>query len=72
MFSFCIFSDCLGLETCVGCRWNESCSASPNYKSESYYLTKHDTYEDVLKDVSNYIRYYNNHRYTERLEGLSP
>lgn len=42
------------------------------YKSESYYLTKHDTYEDVLKDVSNYIRYYNNHRYTERLEGLSP
>lgn len=42
------------------------------YKSESYYLTKYDTYEDVLKDVKEYIRYYNNYRYTERLGGLSP
>lgn len=42
------------------------------FKSESYYLTKHDTYEDVLEDVRNYIRYYNNYRYTERLDGLSP
>jgi transposase InsO family protein len=42
------------------------------FKAESYYLTKHDTYEDVLEDVSNYIRYYNNYRYTERLNGLSP
>ncbi|WP_106769303.1 IS3 family transposase [Paenibacillus faecalis] len=25
-----------------------------------------------LKDVRNYIRYYNNDRYTERLNGLSP
>lgn len=42
------------------------------YKSESYYLTKYDTYEDVLKDVSKYIHYYNNYRYTECLGGLSP
>ncbi|WCF11067.1 IS3 family transposase [Paenibacillus thiaminolyticus] len=42
------------------------------FKAESFYLTKHDTYEDVLKDVRNYIRYYNNYRYTERLNGLSP
>jgi len=42
------------------------------YKSESYYLTKYDTYENVLKDVSEYILYYNNYRYTERLGGLSP
>lgn len=42
------------------------------FKAESYYLAKHDTYEDVLKDVRNYIRYYNNYRYTERLSGLSP
>ena len=42
------------------------------YKSESYYLTKYDTYEDVLKDVNEYIRYYNNYRYSERLDGLSP
>ncbi len=42
------------------------------YKSESYYLTKFQTYEDVLKDVSEYIRYYNNYRYTKWLGGLSP
>lgn len=42
------------------------------YKSESYYLKKFDTYEDVLKDVTVYMRYYNNYRYTERLDGLSP
>lgn len=42
------------------------------YKSESYYLTKFDTYEDVLNDVNKYIRYYNNNRYSERLSGLSP
>lgn len=42
------------------------------YKSESYYLTKYDTYEEVLKDVNEYIRYYNNYRYTECLGGLSP
>ena len=42
------------------------------YKSESYYLAKNNTYEDVLKDVSNYIRYYNNYRYTEALGGLAP
>jgi transposase InsO family protein len=41
-------------------------------KAESFYLTKHDTYEDVLEDVRKYIRYYNNYRYTERLKGLSP
>ncbi|MGO0059935.1 IS3 family transposase [Brevibacillus fluminis] len=42
------------------------------FKSESFYLAKHDTYEDVLHNVSRYIRYYNNYRYTERLNGLSP
>ncbi len=42
------------------------------YKSESYYLTKHDTYEGVLNEVNKYIRYYNNYRYTECLGGLSP
>ncbi len=42
------------------------------YKSESYYLKSYSTYEDVLKDVERYIRYYNHYRYTERLNGLSP
>lgn len=41
-------------------------------KAESFYLTKYDAYDDLLKDVRNYIRYYNNYRYTERLKGLSP
>ncbi|WP_458462593.1 IS3 family transposase [Paenibacillus sp.] len=42
------------------------------YKSESYYLTKYDTYEDLYSAVRRYMHYYNNHRYTERLGGLSP
>lgn len=42
------------------------------FKAESFYLRKHDTYDDVLKDVLAYIRYYNHDRYTERLNGLSP
>lgn len=42
------------------------------YKSESYYLAQYNTYDDLLKDVSHYIRYYNNHRYTESLGGLAP
>lgn len=42
------------------------------FKAESFYLEKHDTFDDVLKDVRNYIRYYNHYRYTERLNGLSP
>lgn len=36
-------------------------------KAERYYLKKHNTYEELFEDVSNYIRYYNNYRYTERL-----
>jgi transposase InsO family protein len=42
------------------------------FKAESFYLKKYDTYDEVLEDVRNYIRYYNNYRYTERLNGLSP
>ncbi|WP_397376447.1 MULTISPECIES: IS3 family transposase [Paenibacillus] len=42
------------------------------FKAESYYLEKYDTYDDLLKSVKIYMRYYNNNRYTERLNGLSP
>lgn len=42
------------------------------FKAESFYLKKHDTYDDVLNDVQKYIRYYNHYRYSERLNGLSP
>ncbi|WP_244315634.1 IS3 family transposase [Paenibacillus brasilensis] len=42
------------------------------FKAESYYLEKYDTYDDLLHNVETYMRYYNNDRYTERLNGLSP
>lgn len=42
------------------------------FKAESFYLKKHNTYDDVLNDVQSYIRYYNHYRYSERLSGLSP
>ena len=42
------------------------------FKTESYYLTKYETYEALYKEVKRYMHYYNNHRYTERLGGLSP
>jgi len=41
-------------------------------KAESFYLAKYDTFEEVFKAVSDYMRYYNNYRYTERLNGFSP
>jgi putative transposase len=42
------------------------------YKAESFYLKTYDTYDEVLEDVRNHIQYYNNYRYTERLNRLSP
>ncbi|MEC0184886.1 IS3 family transposase [Paenibacillus peoriae] len=42
------------------------------FKAERFYLEKYDTYDDLLRSVQTYMRYYNNDRYTERLNGLSP
>jgi len=42
------------------------------FKAESFYLKKYDTYDSLLCSVRTYIHYYNNFRYTERLNGLSP
>ncbi|MGZ0041518.1 IS3 family transposase [Paenibacillus ottowii] len=42
------------------------------FKAESFYLEKYDTYDSLLRSVRTYIHYYNNFRYTERLNGLSP
>ncbi|WP_397351646.1 IS3 family transposase [Paenibacillus larvae] len=61
---------CLGVSRCLDNQPIERFWGT--FKAESFYLRKHDTYEDVLKDVRNYIHYYNNYRYTERLSGLSP
>lgn len=42
------------------------------FKAESFYLEKYDTYDSLLRNVKTYIHYYNNFRYTERLNSLSP
>lgn len=42
------------------------------YKAECFYLEKYEGYDDLLGSVKSYIQCYNNHCYTERLNGLSP
>ena len=41
-------------------------------KTEMYYLMKFDTYEELKAAIEEYIYYYNNNRYQERLGCLSP
>ncbi len=42
-------------------------------KSEMYYLKKHyDTYEQLKKDIAEFITYYNTKRYQKNLGNLSP
>ncbi|MBO0995928.1 IS3 family transposase [Bacillus sp. SD088] len=41
-------------------------------KSEKYYLHKYETFEELSKAIDEYIYFYNNERYQERLNGLSP
>lgn len=41
-------------------------------KCEMYYLKSFKTYEELSKAIDNYIYFYNNNRYQERLNGLSP
>ncbi|QEK11204.1 IS3 family transposase [Crassaminicella thermophila] len=41
-------------------------------KSEMYYLRKFYTYEELETAVTNYIEYYNNHRYQKRLGCMTP
>lgn len=41
-------------------------------KCESYRLRKYRTYDDLSESVTEYIRFYNQDRYQERLNGLSP
>jgi putative transposase len=41
-------------------------------KCEKYYLHKYETFEELLKAIEEYIYFYNNERYQERLNGLSP
>ena len=41
-------------------------------KSELLYLQKFDSVEHFIKELHNYIYYYNNHRIKVKLKGLSP
>lgn len=41
-------------------------------KVEKYYLHKFETYEELKHAIDTYIKFYNNERYQETLNGLSP
>jgi putative transposase len=41
-------------------------------KCEKYYLHTYSTFEELQKDIDDYIRFYNNERLQEKLNGLSP
>jgi len=41
-------------------------------KCEKYYLHKYETFEALQQAINDYIQFYNNERYQERLNGLSP
>jgi len=41
-------------------------------KCEKYYLHKYETFEDLERAIDEYIQFYNQDRYQERLNGLSP
>jgi len=41
-------------------------------KSEMYYLNKFYTYEELKAAIEKYIEYYNNGRYQEKLDCMSP
>lgn len=41
-------------------------------KCEKYYLHKYQTFEALQQAIEDYIQFYNNDRYQERLNGLSP
>ncbi|WP_462405254.1 IS3 family transposase [Gracilibacillus sp. Marseille-QA3620] len=41
-------------------------------KVEKYYLHKYETYEALKHAIDQYIKFYNNERYQETLNGLSP
>lgn len=41
-------------------------------KTEMYYLNKFDNYSDLESAIAEFIRYYNNNRYQERLKCMTP
>jgi putative transposase len=41
-------------------------------KCEKYYLNKYTSFEELKKDIEDYIKFYNQERLQKRLNGLSP
>lgn len=41
-------------------------------KCEKYYLNKYNTFEELKKDIEEYIQFYNHERLQKKLNGLSP
>ncbi|MGG3664955.1 IS3 family transposase [Bacillus gobiensis] len=41
-------------------------------KCEKYYLHRYETFEALQQAINDYIQFYNNERYQERLNSLSP
>lgn len=41
-------------------------------KSEMYYLRKFNTFAELKEAITDYIDYYNNHRYQKRLNSMTP
>lgn len=42
------------------------------FKEEKFYQESYQNFEDLKKSVGEYMRYYNNYRYSEALDELSP
>lgn len=42
------------------------------FKEEKFYQESYKNFEDLKKSVRSYMRYYNNYRYSEALNELSP
>lgn len=49
--------------------WKDS---GGSLKSESYYLKRFDTYEELELDITEYINFYNTKRLQKKLNSLSP
>ncbi|MBT2698390.1 IS3 family transposase, partial [Bacillus sp. ISL-40] len=42
------------------------------WNGEKIYLNKYNTFEELKKDIEEYIHFYNHERLQKRLNGLSP
>ncbi|GGP08683.1 hypothetical protein GCM10011346_09700 [Oceanobacillus neutriphilus] len=43
-----------------------------HFKSESYDLKQYKSFEELVEDIDQYIQFYNEERYQEKLNSLTP